>query len=160
LRGDKESPFREAVGHSSSDEGKEEDGREVCRAHDAEPDRLVRELVDEPPLRGIRHPSSDERDELAEPKEPEVPVAEGTEVGRESFGAVGLWGGRVWGRGPGWRNGGRPRGAGRPRAGGAGGGGPGGGGRGPGWRNGGPFATCSLGTCRACRIPLVGLHGG
>ena len=73
-----------AVAQDPSDGGKQQDRRELKRAHEAELQRRVREIQHEPGLRHALHPRPDLRDQLADPEQPEVSMPQGTQTHRPS----------------------------------------------------------------------------
>ena len=77
-------PLRQAVDDHPGEEGEDRHRQELEGGDGAERERRVGEPQDEPRLPDRLHPGADERDELAEPEEPEVVVAQGVERTRHS----------------------------------------------------------------------------
>ena len=76
LRDDDDGTFRITIGHPAAPGGEEEHRRGGGRGDKTEQGLRSGELIDEPALRGRRHPRAGERDELAGKEEAEIPVLE------------------------------------------------------------------------------------
>ena len=79
--------FRQLVGDDATEQAENDDRPELGDRHQAEPQRIVRQLKDEPGLGDLLHPCPDERDELAAEEEPVVAVTEGADAVKPADGA-------------------------------------------------------------------------
>ena len=81
---EQDATLRQGVRQDAGEQAEDHDRDELGGRHDAQPDRVVGQLEDEPGLRDLLHPGPDERDRLAGEEQPVVAVAEGAQPVRRA----------------------------------------------------------------------------
>ena len=73
---DQDASLGQRIGGDPGEQAEDDDRDELGGGHDAEPDRVVGQLEDEPRLGDLLHPGADQRDRLAAEEQPVVAVLE------------------------------------------------------------------------------------